>query len=339
MSKPIINTPILIIDDHEPNCVSLKKELSELAECKVETTTDVMKAKDVMKRAERLLVVLDMALVPGEQELDSGFHVLDWMRDNGLFLEKKCQVVAVSAYFLNPGAHIREDEERHNYDKVLQRVYSAGASVARSKPNINLLPELIRLDAGSAPVLDISKHIDELSGIELGQIGWRQFEEWCLKTIHILFFRQLSNIELNPNKQATQRRDIVGTVKDSTGVWGRIYEDYGTRQVSFEIKNQKGLGRDEYRQMLSYLTREYGNCGFIITRDDSQDLTTGSKELRWTKEMYDKHEKLVVRLSQKFLVDCLSEARNPRKHDDDAGIYLGKIIDTYVRLYVSGNTA
>ena len=184
----------------------------------------------------------------------------------------------------------------------------------------------------------ISQHIGELSDIQIGQPDWGRFEEWCLKTIRILFVGQLSNIELNPNKQATQRRDIVGTVTDSTGVWGRICEDYGTRQVLFEIKNQKGIGPDEYRQMLSYLTREYGKCGFIITRDDTQELTKGSKELHWTRESYDRHEKLIVRLSQKFLVTRLSKARSPRKHDD-AGVQLGKIIDTYVRLYVSGNTA
>ena len=184
----------------------------------------------------------------------------------------------------------------------------------------------------------ISRHMGELSDIPLGQPGWSRFEEWCLKTIRILFVGQLSNIELNPNGQAPQRRDIVGTVTDSTGVWGRICEDYGTRQVLFEIKNQKGLGPDEYRQMLSYLNREYGDCGFIITRDDSQDLTAGSRELDWTRELYDGHGKLVVRLSEKFLRTRLSKARSPRKHDE-AGAQLSKIIDSYVRLYVSGNTS
>lgn len=111
----------------------------------------------------------------------------------------------------------------------------------------------------------ISQHIDELSRISVGSSGAAQFEEWCLRTARILFSAQLSNMELHANKKARQRRDIIGTVTASVGVWKRIHEDYDTRQVIFEVKNKKGLDGDDYRQVLSYLSGEYGRCGFIVT--------------------------------------------------------------------------
>ena len=181
----------------------------------------------------------------------------------------------------------------------------------------------------------LSKHIAELGKIPLGETGAARFEEWCLKTVRILFAGQLANIELHPNKQAVQRRDIVGTVVAERGVWRRVLEDYGTRQVVFEIKNQLGLDVGVYRQVLSYLVDEYGKCGFIINRDETVDLTKGSTELQSTKEIYDKHEKLIVKLAVKFLTGLLAKARSPQRHNE-ANSRLSKLLDTYVRLYMSG---
>ncbi len=168
-----------------------------------------------------------------------------------------------------------------------------------------------------------------------GRLELRDSRRWCLKTVRILFAGQLANIELHPNKQAVQRRDIVGTVVAERGVWRRVLEDYGTRQVVFEIKNQLGLDVGVYRQVLSYLVDEYGNCGFIINRDETVDLTKGSTELQSTKEIYDKHEKLIVKLAVKFLTGLLAKARSPQRHNE-ANSRLSKLLDTYVRLYMSG---
>ncbi|MCY3840447.1 MAG: ATP-binding protein [Gammaproteobacteria bacterium] len=162
----------------------------------------------------------------------------------------------------------------------------------------------------------LSQHIGQLNEIEQGKDGAGLFEQWCLKTVRILFAGQLGNVELHPNRQAIQRRDIVGTVVADRGVWRRVLEDYGTRQVVFEIKNQGGLDATAYRQVLSYLVDEYGSCGFIINRDESMDLTKGSTELQMAKEMYDKHGKLIIRLTSKFLANLLSKARSPQKHDE-----------------------
>ncbi len=183
-------------------------------------------------------------------------------------------------------------------------------------------------------VKSIGQLIANLALIPEGRDGYSQYEEWCHKAIKIIFAGVLRNIELHPNKQATQRRDVVATNLSESPVWRRIKEDYGARQVIFEVKNFKNIGSDEYRQMLSYLTGDYGKIGFVITRDDDTNLRKG-KELDWMLEMYNRHGVLIVKLCGRYMCGLLSKLRNPQKHDVPDKT-LNKLLDTYTRTYISG---
>ena len=127
--------------------------------------------------------------------------------------------------------------------------------------------------------------ISELALIPLGHEGAGDFEEWCKRAVEIAFAKQLTNIELHPNKDAVQRRDIVATNQGIGGFWKRIRDDYETRQVIFEVKNFEDLGIEEYRQMNGYLAREYGRLGFIVCRDKQLGLVKG-RELEAFREFY-----------------------------------------------------
>jgi len=179
----------------------------------------------------------------------------------------------------------------------------------------------------------IGSIIEEIKHIEMGHAGCHSFEEWCVQAINLLFAGILSNIELHPNKNGRQQRDIVATNMASVPVWQRIFQDYGTRQVIFEIKNYSDLSADEYRQMNSYLCNEYGKIGFIITRAEDNNLERG-KELDWAQEIYfNQNKKIIVKLSEKYLLKHLSKLRSPQKHDS-ANIELNKLLDTYIRQYL-----
>lgn len=182
----------------------------------------------------------------------------------------------------------------------------------------------------------IGSIISRLENIPTGKEGASEFEEWCLQAIKIVFAGALRNAALHPNKNSTQRRDIVATNLSETRVWKRIYEDYKARQVIFEVKNYIDLAGDEYRQMHSYLTGDYGKLGFIICRGFNEDLKKG-KELDWMKEMFNGHRVLIVKLTGKFFCSLLSKLRSPQKHDapDKA---LNHILDTYTRLYIGGSS-
>ena len=179
----------------------------------------------------------------------------------------------------------------------------------------------------------LGQFISSLDSIGEGEDGAAIFEEWCLGAVKILFANGLVNAELHPNKNKTQRRDVVARNNENTETWKRILKDYGTRQVIFEVKNySKELGSDEYRQMLSYLTNEHGRLGFIVNRASDETLHKG-KELQWVQEIYHEHKKLIIKLPAKVFIRWLSKLRNPEKYDiPDQG--LEKLLDTYERMYV-----
>jgi len=145
----------------------------------------------------------------------------------------------------------------------------------------------------------------------------------------------LRNFELHPNKAATQRRDVVASNSSEKGVWRRVLDDYRSRQLIFEIKNKLGITPDDYRQMLSYLHDDYGKLGFIVTRDKRCDLYAGA-ELDWTRELYNTHRVLVIKLNGSFLASLLSKLRSYQKHDPcDSAV--NKLLDTYTRLYLGSS--
>ena len=181
----------------------------------------------------------------------------------------------------------------------------------------------------------LGRLISELSSIPMGVDGAAQFEEWCRDVIGIAFAKELTNIQLHPNQQAVQRRDVVATNQGIRGFWKRIREDYETRQLIFEIKNYEEIGIDEYRQMNGYLTREYGRMGFIVCRDKQPGLVKG-RELEAFREFYIQN-KLIVKVTAATLTGILSKLRSPTKVD--AGdLALQHQLDTHIRMYASGQT-
>lgn len=176
--------------------------------------------------------------------------------------------------------------------------------------------------------------ISELNTIPIGSDGATRFEDWSKRALEIAFARQLVNIQLKPNLNGTQRRDIVAT-NEGQGVWRRIVEDYGTRQVIFEVKNYESIRINEFRQVHSYLGKEYGRLGFIVCRDPVAGLQKGP-ELDAFREFYAK-ENLIVKLTVGQLVSILSKLRSPDK--SDAGeLLLSRLLDTYVRMYAAGQS-
>jgi hypothetical protein len=181
---------------------------------------------------------------------------------------------------------------------------------------------------------NISRLIESLNSIPCGDTGASGFEKWCHGVLTIVFAGALRNVELKPNKDATQRRDIVGTNLGETDTWKRILEQYSSSQVIFEVKNYAtDIGPTEFRQMNSYLSLDYGNCGFIITRSPQADLQKG-KELDWVREIFFNHHKLIIKLTADWLIAQLHRLDNPVKHNAPDEV-LGRLLDRYIRVYLS----
>jgi len=183
----------------------------------------------------------------------------------------------------------------------------------------------------------LGQHMSALNTISMGADDAHEFEAWCKKAIEIIFIGNLTNIELHPNKQHAQRRDIVATNQGHNGIWKRIREDYLVRQVIFEVKNFENLRTDEYRQMSGYLGREYGSLGFIICRDSVIELSKG-KDLEAFREFYSLKQQLIIKLTAKQIINMLSKLRSVQKNQDDIDKLLDKHIDNHIRLYANGQS-
>jgi hypothetical protein len=177
----------------------------------------------------------------------------------------------------------------------------------------------------------LGRLIEEYKQIEIGLPGATEFEQWCVDALRICFAGRLSNIELHPNKDAVNRRDVVGTNLAQTSFWKRIETDYSSRQIVFEVKNYDPPTLEDYRQVQAYLSGRYGNLAFLICRGWNVNLEK-DKELSWVRSIYSDHKKVIIKLPAKFIADVLSKLRNPQKHD--AGdLALSTVLDTYERLY------
>jgi hypothetical protein len=187
----------------------------------------------------------------------------------------------------------------------------------------------------STPVLRnarIGQMIAQLEKIPLGHDGEKDFENWCLDSLRVVFASHLTNIEPHPNGAAVQRRDIVARNREESEFWRRLRADYKVRQVIFEVKNFGEPGPAEFRQLQSYLTGPYGKLGFMITRDSDEALR-GGKDLDWVKGMHQSHQVVIIKFPAKFICKLLQKLRSPEKHDA-IDRQVSALLDTYERNYL-----
>jgi hypothetical protein len=179
----------------------------------------------------------------------------------------------------------------------------------------------------------LGRLMSEINTIEIGLDGAAEFEDWCKRSIDLIFAGELSNVTLKANGNASARRDIVATNEAIKGFWKRIRDDYGTRMVVFEIKNYEKLGIDEYRQAHSYLGKEYGKFAIIICRDKMKELSKEA-EMGAFREFYSK-DAVILKVTASAVVQALSKIRSPQKFDA-AGELFSRHLDTHITMYANG---
>jgi len=181
-------------------------------------------------------------------------------------------------------------------------------------------------------VRQLGQIIAELPRLPHGKEGSGQFEDWVFRAVKILFSGKLKNPELKPNPQAVMQRDIVATNMAPSGFWRRIYEDYETRQVIFEVKNYEFIRLDDYRQLLSYTGGSYGRFAIIVSRTSSEGIAEAERE--WIREIWFNQNRLIFAIPCIILSRSLSKLRTVTRFDyvEDA---LTKRLDTYIRSYLN----
>lgn len=125
---------------------------------------------------------------------------------------------------------------------------------------------------------------------------------------------------------------MVATNMSRSGFWHRVLTDYGSRQVVIEAKNYSQLQPEDYRQILSYTSGDYGRFGVLITRSESDGLS--ENERAWVQEMWHEHKRMVLIVPAKTLMRCVRKMRNKARWDYVEDV-LNKLLDKYTRSYLA----
>jgi len=223
---------------------------------------------------------------------------------------------------------------------VVHPCYWKALGLSEESIPIHVATEIHDDEADAGTVSDLSdmrtrqlgQLVSELPSMPLGKEGAADFEKWAYTAVRILFSGSLRNPELKPNGEAIQRRDIVATNHAQNGFWGRVLHDYDSRLIVFEVKNYQDLKLEDYRQVLSYTSNEYGRFAVIVSRSESKGV--GDTERGWLQTMYHEHKRIILTIPASEMVLYLRKARNPRRIDycEDQ---LHKRLDTFLRSYLS----
>ncbi len=174
--------------------------------------------------------------------------------------------------------------------------------------------------------------ISKLDQIGLGDNYQQEFERWCAKTLSTVLAGALRNIKLSRACSPGGRKRVVGLNLSRTDVWQRVFEDYGARQVVFQIENSEKLNRQHCQDASRGLSEDNGSIVFIVTRDESLEVRKDS-DLAWIREIWQNKGTIIIKLSAKILARLLGKLRNPQKHDAVDKQFNG-ILDSYSRVYL-----
>lgn len=123
--------------------------------------------------------------------------------------------------------------------------------------------------------LEAERLVSELGEIPVGNDDAAQqqdaaaFEAWCKKTIAFMLGDGFDPVQLHPNGQAFQRRDVVAINLFKSSFGTRIQNGFGVQHLVFEVKNKRKIEKQDIVQVVGYLKNSYGRLGFVIYRSDA----------------------------------------------------------------------
>jgi hypothetical protein len=110
--------------------------------------------------------------------------------------------------------------------------------------------------------------IDRLYLCPKGRVGWKDFEDICIKILCYLFVPPLSQPKIQSRTYSgIDVRDAVFPNRnfDSLNIWGELLRELEARLILFEFKNydKEEMGKEEVDQTRNYLTAPMGRLAIV----------------------------------------------------------------------------
>ena len=120
------------------------------------------------------------------------------------------------------------------------------------------------------PVVSAKRKLTEILRLPAGREDGadRKYEDNVVQLLSSLFYPDLDfAADQSRTDSGAIIRDLVFYNNRSIDFLGEIYEDYGNRQLVFELKNVMAIQRDHINQLNRYLDFGLGNFGVFVTRN------------------------------------------------------------------------
>lgn len=150
---------------------------------------------------------------------------------------------------------------RKNYGVVLQYVQAKERVQADCKNDPLFRP---------IPVTSAKRKLTKLRGLESGKGGNadKMYEDLVAQLMASLLYPQLDfAAEQSRTDSGSHIRDLLFYNSREADFLKDIYQDFGSRQLVFELKNVRAIERDHVNQLNRYLADHLGRFGVFVTRN------------------------------------------------------------------------
>ena len=194
---------------------------------------------------------------------------------------------------------------RHNYHVVKDYV-SAKERTQQDCRNDPLFRQI--------PVLSAKRKYSSIQALQTGKTDGadRKYEDAVAQLLASLFYPHLDFAsEQVRTDTGTQIRDLVFYNNREIPFLEEIFQDYGSRQLIFEMKNVRSIEREHISQLNRYLDSGLGKFGAFVTRNpptramfrNTIDLWSGQR--RCIVVLTDSDLELMVNLFESRQRDCI----------------------------------
>jgi len=173
------------------------------------------------------------------------------------------------------------------------------------------------------PVLSTKRKLDTILKLPTGKTdnADKRYEENVCQLMASLLYPKLDFAdEQSRTDSGVLIRDLIFYNNRSYNFLKDIYDDYGCRQIVFELKNVAEVTRDHIFQLNRYLNDQFGNFGIIITRNrplkkifqNTIDLWAGQRrcililddeDIKMMCELYESKQRLPIDVVKKKYIE------------------------------------
>ena len=164
-------------------------------------------------------------------------------------------------------------------------------------------------DADIVPGSDL---LAELAPIRKGAIGWRRFENTCVKILNYVFIPPLRLPKVQSRTHdGLDRRDAIYPIGSGSAFWDSVKHQHSSRMVVVEFKNLDGqIGQGEVESLQQYLLpKAKRSFGLLCSRAPPSQSAVKARRRAWMTA-----ENLILFLSDpdlEELIRCRSAGEDP----------------------------